>query len=93
LPSINEFKPPYQPNNNGIREGREKGDLTVFRGERRSQLPMHGGSNELGTGLIDKVKKHLAWWIRSSSCIRRCHCEQSEAISTRLPRRPSGSSQ
>jgi hypothetical protein len=36
LPPINEFKPPYQPKNNAIREDRENGDLTVFRGERRS---------------------------------------------------------
>ncbi|HEY1432808.1 MAG TPA: type II toxin-antitoxin system HicA family toxin [Stellaceae bacterium] len=35
------------------------GHLTVFRGERRSQLPMHGGRKELGTGLINKIKKDL----------------------------------
>ena len=32
------------------------GHLTVIRGERRSQLPMHGGIKELGTGLINKIK-------------------------------------
>jgi hypothetical protein len=27
LPPINEFKPPYQPKNNGVRAGRENGEL------------------------------------------------------------------
>jgi mRNA interferase HicA len=35
------------------------GHLTIIRGERRSQLPMHGGGKELGTGLINKIKKDL----------------------------------
>lgn len=33
--------------------------LTVRRGERTSQLPMHGGGKELGTGLVNKIKKDL----------------------------------
>jgi len=28
-------------------------------GERRSQLPMHGQGKELGTGLVEKIKKDL----------------------------------
>jgi mRNA interferase HicA len=39
----------------------EADTLTVFRGERRSQLPMHGGSEELGTGLINKIEKDLGF--------------------------------
>jgi mRNA interferase HicA len=35
------------------------GHITVVRGDRRSQLPMHGKGKELGTGLINKVKKDL----------------------------------
>lgn len=35
------------------------GHLTVRRGERASQLPMHGASKELGTGLVNKIKKDL----------------------------------
>jgi mRNA interferase HicA len=35
------------------------GHITVIRGKRRSQLPMHGKGKELGTGLINKVKKDL----------------------------------
>jgi len=33
--------------------------MTVIRGNRRSQLPMHGGRRELGTGLVNKIKKDL----------------------------------
>lgn len=35
------------------------GHLTAIRGERRSQLPMHGNNKELGTGLVNKIKKDL----------------------------------
>ena len=35
------------------------GHLTVIYGERKSQLPMHGGKKELGTGLVNKIKKDL----------------------------------
>lgn len=35
------------------------GHLTVYRGDRKSQLPMHGGRKELGTGLVNKIKKDL----------------------------------
>jgi mRNA interferase HicA len=35
------------------------GHLTVRRGDRRSQLPMHGGRKELGTGLVNKILKDL----------------------------------
>lgn len=32
------------------------GHLTVTRNGLRSQLPMHGGNKELGTGLVNKTK-------------------------------------
>jgi mRNA interferase HicA len=35
------------------------GHVTVVRGGKRSQLPMHGSRKELGTGLIRKIKKDL----------------------------------
>ncbi len=35
------------------------GHLTVRLGDRTSQLPMHGGRKELGTGLVNKIKKDL----------------------------------
>lgn len=35
------------------------GHLTVYRDTRKSQLPMHGGKKELGTGLVRKIKKDL----------------------------------
>ena len=35
------------------------GHLTVRRGSLTSQLPMHGGRKELGSGLVNKIKKDL----------------------------------
>jgi mRNA interferase HicA len=35
------------------------GHLTVRRGNRISQLPMHGSNKELGTGLVNKILKDL----------------------------------
>jgi mRNA interferase HicA len=35
------------------------GHLTVRRGDRTSQLPMHGSNRELGTGLVNKIMKDL----------------------------------
>ena len=35
------------------------GHLTVRRGNRKTQLPTHGGRKELGTGLVRKIKKNL----------------------------------
>ena len=35
------------------------GHLTVRRGELTSQIPMHGAAKELGTGLVNKIKKDL----------------------------------
>lgn len=35
------------------------GHLTVRRGDLTSQLPMHGGSRELGKGLVEKIRKDL----------------------------------
>jgi mRNA interferase HicA len=33
--------------------------MVVRRGDRKSELPMHGGSKELGTGLVHAIKKQL----------------------------------
>lgn len=35
------------------------GHVTVRRGDRTSQLPMHGSRTELGTKLVAKIKKDL----------------------------------
>jgi mRNA interferase HicA len=35
------------------------GHLTVRRGEKKTQLPMHGRGKELGTGLVNKILKDL----------------------------------
>jgi mRNA interferase HicA len=35
------------------------GHLIVRRGKRKSELPVHGGRKELGTGLINKIKRDL----------------------------------
>ena len=35
------------------------GHVTVRRGRRTSQLPMHGARKELGMGLVAKIKKDL----------------------------------
>jgi mRNA interferase HicA len=35
------------------------GHLTVGRGDRKSQLPMHGSRKELGTGLVNKILTDL----------------------------------
>lgn len=40
-------------------ESGKGGHLIVRRGERMSVLPMHGSSKELGTGLVNKIKKDL----------------------------------
>jgi mRNA interferase HicA len=41
-----------------IHQGRG-GHLTVRRYGRKTQLPMHGGKRELGTGLVNKIKRDL----------------------------------
>ena len=35
------------------------GHVTVRRGERMSQIPMHGARKELGKGLVNKILKDL----------------------------------
>lgn len=35
------------------------GHLTITLNGKTSQLPMHGGGKELGTGLVEKIKKDL----------------------------------
>ncbi len=35
------------------------GHLTIYYKGKKSQLPMHGGSKELGTGLVNAIKKQL----------------------------------
>jgi hypothetical protein len=46
----------------GASSGRTAVDLahiTVRRGDRKSQIPMHGGGKELGKGLVQKILKDL----------------------------------
>ena len=33
--------------------------VIVRRGDRKSELPMHGGNKQLGKGLIEKIKRDL----------------------------------
>lgn len=35
------------------------GHVVVRRGDRKSELPMHGARKELGTGLVNAIKKQL----------------------------------
>lgn len=35
------------------------GHLIVRRGDRKSELPIHGGRKELGTGLVNAIKRQL----------------------------------
>jgi mRNA interferase HicA len=35
------------------------GHITVRRGDRKTQLPMHGSRKELGKGLVNKILKDL----------------------------------
>lgn len=35
------------------------GHQTVRRGNRKTVMPVHGGSKELGTGLVNKILKDL----------------------------------
>jgi mRNA interferase HicA len=35
------------------------GHVTIRRGDRKSQLPMHGSRKELGKGLVNKILKDL----------------------------------
>ncbi len=35
------------------------GHLVARLGNRKTDLPMHGGSKQLGTGLVNKIKKDL----------------------------------
>jgi len=35
------------------------GHIVVRRGDRKSELPIHGGRKELGTGLVNAIKKQL----------------------------------
>jgi mRNA interferase HicA len=35
------------------------GHLIVRLGDRKSELPMHGSRKELGTGLVNAIKKQL----------------------------------
>ena len=35
------------------------GHTVVKRGDRRLELPMHGGRKELGTGLVNRILKDL----------------------------------
>jgi mRNA interferase HicA len=38
----------------------DSGHVTVIRGDRKSQVPVHGGKKEeLGTALVNKIKRDL----------------------------------
>lgn len=39
--------------------GRSTGHLIVRRGDKITDLPMHGKQKELGTGLVNAIKKQL----------------------------------
>jgi len=38
---------------------KDSGHLIIRLGNKKSEIPMHGGSKQLGTGLIHKIKKDL----------------------------------
>ena len=46
------------------------GHLTVWRGDRRTVMPMHGSRKELGAGLVNKILKD---WRSSDDLPRRAH--------------------
>jgi mRNA interferase HicA len=35
------------------------GHIIARLGDKKADLPMHGGNKELGTGLVEKIKKQL----------------------------------
>lgn len=35
------------------------GHMVVRKGDKVTDLPMHGGGKDLGTGLVNAIKKHL----------------------------------
>jgi mRNA interferase HicA len=56
--TANEFKRWLKKQGCTFESGRG-GHLTVRRGNRVSTLPMHGNEKELGTGLVERIKKDL----------------------------------
>jgi mRNA interferase HicA len=38
---------------------RGTGHIVARLGDKKADLPMHGGNKELGTGLVEKIKKQL----------------------------------
>jgi len=54
----NEFKRWLQKQGCSFEPGKG-GHLIVRRGDRISTLPMHGKQKELGTGLVERIKKDL----------------------------------
>jgi mRNA interferase HicA len=44
---------PFEPKRGG------GGHLIVWRGDGRSELPMHGSRKQLGTGLVNRILKDL----------------------------------
>jgi mRNA interferase HicA len=54
-----EFKRQLQQQGCTFEPGRG-GHLIVRRGTRMSVLPMHGKGKELGTGLVNRIKKDLS---------------------------------
>jgi len=57
--SSNQFKAWLKKQGCTLEAKRGTGHLNVRLGDKKSQLPMHGGNKELGNGLIEKIKKDL----------------------------------
>lgn len=55
----NQFKAWLKKQGRTLDPKRGTDHLIVRLGDKKSQLPMHGGNKELGKGLIEKIKKDL----------------------------------
>jgi mRNA interferase HicA len=55
----NEFKRWLKKHGCTFDSGGKGGHITVIRGDKWSILPMHGNQKELGTGLVNQIKKDL----------------------------------
>ncbi len=56
----NEFKKWLARQGCAFVENKPKGGhITVYLGDKKSYMPIHGAGKELGTGLVNKIKKDL----------------------------------
>jgi mRNA interferase HicA len=55
----NEFKRWLKRQGCSFDTGGKGGHITVIRGDKWTILPMHGNQKELGTGLVNQIKKDL----------------------------------